>query len=159
MTCENNTRDLAEDPSATPDVLINLSQHPNWGVRWRVAQNPNTPPEILIQLSTDEEFIVRKHVAMNPNTPPHILGGMLHDFPGIRSGLARNPAIHPSILKHLLKEEYVEVLQAVACHPSTPHDAITTLSQDKDRVVRLYVARNPSSPYGIWIPKYGRVLP
>jgi hypothetical protein len=100
-------------------LLCDLSKSEDMGSRWAVAKNHLTPPNILELLAKDNINLVRALVATNPNTPPHILNALFSDEKIVRDGLSGNP--------------------------STPSKILKVLSSDRDKMVRLRVAENPSS--------------
>ena len=94
--------------------------------RWEVADNPDTPPDVLVALSKVEDDSILCRVGGNPSTPPDVLAYLAERKHGPQIYVARNLSASP--------------------------DTLTRLSQDKAYWVRWYAAKNPSTPYGIWIP-------
>ena len=111
-------REKGKSPIMT-ELLIKLSDVEDMGSRWAVAKNPHTPPEILEKLSHDDINLVRALVATNPNTPVYVLNRLFSDEKIVRDGLSGNP--------------------------NTPVKLLNILADDKDKMVRLRVAENPST--------------
>lgn len=109
-------RDKLAIKSRDPEILDQLSQDKDEGVRQYVAMNPNTSVEILIRLIMDEDVYVRGSVAENPSTPVEMLA-------------------------ELSRDEDNWVRYYVAKNPNTPVETLAELSRDED--VRQYVAENP----------------
>ena len=59
---------IALDTDTPIEKLIDLSDHPDNSIRWRIANNTSTPKEILAKLSKDKFWAVRDYVVGNPNT-------------------------------------------------------------------------------------------
>ncbi|WP_200762896.1 hypothetical protein [Nitrosophilus alvini] len=115
-------REKEKSPIMT-ELLVKLSQSEDMGSRWAVAKNPHTPSEVLEKLSRDEVNLVRALVATNPNTPKNILSQLFSDEKIVRDGLSGNP--------------------------NTPLKLLNILADDRDKMVRLRVAENPSSTENI----------
>ena len=67
-----NIFDIASNSNTSPEILVILSTHESWRVRWRVAANPSTPVETLVILATDEDVDVRAMVYSNRNVTEEI---------------------------------------------------------------------------------------
>ena len=111
-------REKEKSPIMT-ELLKELSEVQDMGSRWAVAKNPHTPVEVLEKLSHDEVNLVRALVATNPNTPKTVLNRLFSDEKIVRDGLSGNP--------------------------NTPVKLLNILADDKDKMVRLRVAENPSA--------------
>jgi hypothetical protein len=100
-------------------LLRDLAESEDMTVRWAVAKIHMTPVDVLDKLAQDDVNLVRALCATNPNTPTKHLENFFHDEKIVRDGLSGNP--------------------------STPIKVLTTLSSDRDKMVRLRVVDNPSA--------------
>jgi hypothetical protein len=66
--------------------------------------------------------------------------------PLVRASAAHHPRCTPADLTRLHRDESVEVRIAVAQHQSLPLEALMTLAEDPDQIVRLATLANPSAP-------------
>lgn len=100
-------------------MMHKLATVEDMGSRWAVAKNPHTPVEVLELLAKDSVNLVRALVATNPNTPQSLLVSFFSDEKIVRDGLSGNI--------------------------NTPEKYLNILADDKDKMVRMRVAENPSS--------------
>jgi hypothetical protein len=64
---------IADHPSAPPDVLRALARRRSWGIDLSLGVNPSTPVDILVKLSHRCFDDVVEHVIWNRSTPPEEL--------------------------------------------------------------------------------------
>ena len=93
---------IAKDPITPPDILKELAEDRDYGVKANVAGNENTPGEVLSGLSKSDEWVTRSNVAANPSAPPEALKRLATDplWP-VRRNVAANPKADISLLKEL----------------------------------------------------------
>ena len=93
---------IAKDPITPPDILKELAEDKDYGVKANVAGNENTPEAVLSDLSKSDEWVTRSNVAANPNAPPEALKRLATDplWP-VRRNVAANPKADISLLKEL----------------------------------------------------------
>jgi hypothetical protein len=68
-----NICEIALNRNTSPEILVSLSTHESWKVRWRVAANPSTPVETLKIFATDKYIAVRSMLYNNRNATEEIL--------------------------------------------------------------------------------------
>ena len=142
-------RQVANNPSTSPEQLQTFSESPDFFTRRAVASNPNTPPEVLLKLGQQFPKQLLKNPAFNlmllenPNllltmpkeTLKRIL--MLKDVP---IGFLEQAAFSPQI--------NVEIARAIAKHPKAPGyvlEKISAFCQDKS-VHRSLLKRSDLPP-------------
>jgi Leucine rich repeat variant len=136
----------------------------------RVAQNPSAPPELLRELSRIRDRIVRRNITANPNTPTDILQELAVRYP---DAFLENPMIsllyleQPDFIKTLpthtafrlfqretvptswLEQASVEARKTLARARQTRVALLDRLANDRDASVRREVAGNPRTPDAI----------
>jgi hypothetical protein len=105
------------------ELLEKLSDYDDMSCRWAVAKNRHTSSNILKKLATDKINLVRALVATNPNTPKESLTQLFNDEKIVRDGLSGNP--------------------------STPIKFLRVLADDRDKMSRLRIAENNSTPIDV----------
>ena len=134
---------VAENPSATKEMLVKLSYVDIAYVRVAVAENKNTPKNVLVRLSVDTAHGVRERVAQNPNTPIEILVRFASEkFPKLRAGVAHNISAPVEVLDKLSKDENSTVRKNVASNPSTSSETLMRLVSDHDYNVVYNICHN-----------------
>ena len=138
---------VAKNPNTPAKVLMKLAEDKDRYVRQEVTKNPSTPVEVLRKLAEDEEWYVRQEVAKNPKNPSEVLKKLAEDKDGyVRQEVAKNPSTPVEILRKLAEDKNADVRYKVARNPNTPAEAFIKLAEDKDRYVRQEVARNSNTP-------------
>jgi len=117
------------------ELLVELANSDDMGSRWAVAKNPHTPVEILERLSKDKINLVRALVATNPKTPSKILESLFSDEKIVRDGLSGNPQTPLKILKVLSDDKDKMVRMRLAENPSATKDILNKLLKDSDENV------------------------
>ncbi len=173
---EPSIRSAIARNSRTPGIVLTMLAEDGVEVRLSVALNPNTPVSALEHLAHDKTFEVRLSVAVNPNTPASLFEQLLKssdrqiDFAGY---LAHHPEALPMVLKHYAKHAVSSLSRfilflhpqipavtlaennrssswleryAIAQHPNTPLDALHTLAEDANRIVRAAAKANARKP-------------
>lgn len=145
---------VAHHPNTPQEVLWDLSVSRDAGVRAAVAGNPNTPPEVLALLGRDADARVLEMLAHNPSSPAEALLGValrggteaLYELLG-RAWLPAVPmqAAVDSILS--APQPPIELLRALAEHPSTPEEALWRLAErEQETGLGALLAHNPATP-------------
>ena len=141
------TINLLESDNTSPEMIEELAEDEDTGVRYEVAKHPNTPADILTKLAEDANWKVRYEVAMNPKTPVDILKKLADDKDeDVRRAVAKHPNTPADILRKLAKDEDSRVRYGVAINPKIPVDILRKLAEDKDSFVKFGVAKNPNTP-------------
>ena len=134
----------------TPERLVELSKHPRFYIRMKVASNPGTPPFLLESLATDTDMMVREAVAANRYTPPETLTSLAKDVRRyVRRNVAANQNTPPAALESLATYHDYYVPRYLAGNPSTPASVLEAFAQSKDYTMRAIVANNPSAPLSV----------
>ena len=107
-------------------------------------------------------------LAGDPNTDPDMLNQLLHasyhqdwsyaQRDGIRRALAEHRNVSPDTLRLIWKNTKDHTYSLVR-NPNTPPDVLLALTQTLDKVACKWACIHPSTPYGTWARRYGRVLP
>ncbi|MDD5405310.1 MAG: hypothetical protein PHE73_00025 [Sulfurovaceae bacterium] len=113
-------------------LLRDLSDVNDMGSRWAVAKNHFTPIDILEKLANDDINLVRALVATNPNTPVSILNKLFSDEKIVRDGLSGNPNTPVKLLKVLASDSDKMVRLRVAENISTPKEVLSSMVNDED---------------------------
>jgi pentose-5-phosphate-3-epimerase len=114
-----------------------------------VAQNPSATPELLRQLSTARDIKTRLYVTANPHTPRDVLLKLGRSFP---EQLLRNPVFsfllleNPSLLSDLLDEMPLNTLQDILKFEGLPAYVLQKFARHHDVWVRAAIAFNPNTP-------------
>ena len=142
----------------------------------QLAQDETTTPELLIELARSEDYQTRKYVAINSNTPITTLEKLGAEFPEeitdnpilnllllekpdskfVRLSLARSSTTELKTLENLAALEEEDILCAIARNISTPIHVLEKLAdweqaytEDGERFITkvpAYVATNPNIP-------------
>lgn len=155
---------LAKSPGTPADVLTELANRAERGVRTLVALNPFTPAETLERLARDKDSTVRLAVARNLRTPPALLDQMSRldedysawsdEASDVHTAIAENPSTSTKTLEHLwsvysptdpgrIPRGMRGFFTAIARNPSAPPWVLEKLA---DSDLESDVARNPSTP-------------
>lgn len=160
----------ARDPNTSAERLRSLATGER-AVQLAVAQNPSAPPDVLEQLSAEEDDALRSLLAQNPSTPPKILYAMCGQFP---QQIVANPVFsllfleNPSFIERISERGFSAVLRledapeelinlclesgrpllqrTSAEHPSLAPERLRALSTHPHLAVRVGVAGNPRTP-------------
>ena len=156
---EDYCRSVAENPSATEEILNKLSMMDSYYVREAVATNPNTDGKTLSALSKSEERCVIEKVASNPNTPLKTLKGLVatHIHFNVLSAVAKNPSIDEEIISNLLKKPCLHA--ALMSNPKIPVKYLVDFSHDKNQKLDVLcaIAGNTRTLEKVLIKLYGIV--
>ena len=114
---------------------------------WNLACEPEATTEQLIELSRSTNNTVRELVAKRKDLTRHlfeVLSEDAHDI--VRLKIAKNTSAPRDILKKLSTDPAINVVKSVARNFSTPRDAIERLSRHPVVQVRRNVVRNLQTP-------------
>lgn len=163
---------VAQNSSASTEILESLSRDENPNVRSRVASNPSSNLSILENLARDPHEEVRRWVATNDSTSEELLGLLSRDADNsVKIGLLENRKTSVEILEEIVneisdykKEEFARrrncskellllltsdskstIRTAVAQNTDTPIESLKILAEDDEESVRRSVADNPNS--------------
>jgi tetratricopeptide (TPR) repeat protein len=129
------------------DTLMRLAKNNSRRLRRQVASNPTTSPEVFALLANDESSLVRTSLAQNPSAPPDILTFLAKDpVRLVRHGVALNAATPVSVLVDLAKDSDRFLRRAVAMNIAMPVETLMDLTADGDARVRQLAAYNASLP-------------
>jgi hypothetical protein len=96
----------AGNPGTSPTGLMTLAQHESAKVRARVAENISASSDVLDLLSRDRDCDVRLAVASNRRIPPVVLWRLATDeCADVRFFLAENPRNELELLIYLISDE------------------------------------------------------
>jgi hypothetical protein len=138
---------LSEPDPTMPSTEIEALLDGGVWARQLAVRHPNTDADTLARLLCDEEPKIREWAAVHPNLPPEtkrdlVRAGSGTDLQGIAPP---DPALPPEAL-HRISELGPWGAWVVANNPYAPVELLDTLAGSDDWQVRLFVARNPSTP-------------
>jgi hypothetical protein len=148
------------------EILEQLAQHKDSGIRLYLAMNPNTPVQLL-------ELLAQDKVAKNPNTPVQFLELLAQaEDKWIRRTIASNPntplMLLDQLLNQLAQDENHAIREFVAGHPKTPVSLLLEVTlklcpQHNPSLSRFLVLLHPLAPYPalgkyycseVWLERY-----
>lgn len=136
---------IANSGYASPEVLNSVDDQGQggWWISAGLVNNPNTPFERLQQLTDRYPGLVAKH--RNATTPflKSMLGHMNIDA---HQNALNQLASRQEPMDDLASHPFKSVREMVAKHPLTSPKTLTTLSKDKQDVVKFAVANHPNTP-------------
>ncbi len=139
--------ELAQNPSASSELLIKLAQGKGLHIRNLVSLHPATPAEVLFHIVSRTNSIGRAYIAQNPKAPIQLLSQLAEDESyGVRAAVAQNPNTTTQSLSQLAEDEHEKVRQYVAKNMLTPISTLEKLATDSIVEIRQAVAKNPSTP-------------
>ncbi len=162
-----------KNKSADTNLLREKALSDDEAIRAAVAENPNTPSDILEHLAKDKSNNVLKSLAKNPSISKDMMED-LSNYSGLHSDMLENPAITPEIMRKIsanknrdcdFNKKYMSnpclsideilyninnpdecVRMGLAANPKTPSQAINTLSEDKNPLVRNAAYKHKNLP-------------
>lgn len=138
---------LAESFNTPIEMLEELSENCDFGIRLAVSKNVKTPNRILIKLSQDYDDWVREGVAENVIAPTKLLESLSRDLnENIRLAVAKNPMTSKYILEELTRDPFSLVRAEVARNSFISLQTILKLANDPSNLVREGVAKNIKTP-------------
>lgn len=113
---------LALNPHTPMDILGELAEDYDAGVRECVARNPNTPVEWLYSYAEDEDEEVIYAAVCNPNADESVLSTALSFCPryDIMEAIAEHPNATPRLLHHIETHNYAtpKIVAKVRLNPN-----------------------------------------
>jgi hypothetical protein len=141
-------RAVAENPNATAKILAVLMQDYSWSnepVRLAVVGHPNVSAGMLEQLAGDRSARVRQAVLAHTHAPAQVrerilLAALEHcqmlSEPAYQTIALAHPLTPPAkLIAGTRSLEWIE-RYAIARNPAAPDEALATLAQDGNRLVR-----------------------
>jgi len=161
---ENHDSEIAVHPNCPPQILKQLAERTDVGVRYGVAGNPSCPIATLATLARDQTVnyqpvpgdsltgprSVYAAALGNPSCPPGLLQkhSAKLDYE-TRQAIGANISCPPAVLSDLAGDPHWEVRHAVAGNPGCLPSALERLIRDPDRGVAQTAANNPSLPRSV----------
>lgn len=144
-------RELAASSAGLPELVAeHLVQDPDWRVRRMLAANPDVPVALLEELGRDRAAKVRREVASNPRTPGLMLDALVGDGTFSHNAIQRAAVTRadcpPEALRRATANPSMVVRVLLARNPSTPPDALAVLADNEEPRVRIAVAAHPLTP-------------
>ena len=138
---------LSEPDSAMrPEEIRRLLDGGVWA-RQLAVRHPNTDGETLAQLLCDAEPKIREWAAVHPNLPPEVKSDLVRAGAGTDlQGIAPPDPSLPSEALYRISQLGPWGAWVVANNPYAPPELLDLLAESDDRQVRIFVARNPSTP-------------
>jgi hypothetical protein len=131
-------------------MLAGRKEFHEYNVRYGVALNPNTPPKALRILARDEIENIRALVAnrKDGSVPDDVFDLLADDREeGVLSAVALNEAAPDYVLSRLARSGFLGVRELVAANQGkNAVKALEHLAYDRDRDVRIAVAKNTRTP-------------
>ena len=107
-------------------LLAQLSAHPDWRLRERIALDPRCPVDVLATLAEDSDYDVRKAVAAHPSTSEADVIALVADAnQAVRLGVTRRAELPGVLVERLVEDESDDVRSAALAHASCPPDLAT----------------------------------
>lgn len=159
----------ASNENTSPQRLEELARS-SLELAQQVAQNPSAPPELLRELSRTRDRIIRRNITANPNTPTDILRELAVRYP---DAFLENPIVSLLCLEQLdfiktlpthtafrlfqretvptswLEQASVEARKTLAKARQTRVALLERLANDIEASVRQEIAKNPRIPMAI----------
>jgi hypothetical protein len=140
-------KQTARDPGQPAEVLEPLAQHPLPTVRAALAENPAASPALLMRLARDSSIFVLNRVALHPHTPLKILIRLMPGLTGVTArALLRQRQLPPELLAALSQHGEETVRRELVRQAQLPAAVLEKLAGDRSRSVRTAVARRFDTP-------------
>ena len=116
--------ELLERQRRTPTGLFaQLTAHPDWRLRERIALDPRCPVDVLTTLAEDSDYDVRKAVAAHPSTADGDVIALVADAnQAVRLAVTRRAELAAVLVERLVEDESDDVRTAALAHASCPPD-------------------------------------
>lgn len=138
LVCDRRTSPFAHDPHGLrPDRDL-----PPWAscdgahastthdLLYAALRNPTTPAGALVGFVDHPSHLLRRALAARRDLPPSVYELLASDpDPGVRAGLAENPAIGDALIRALAGDDCHDVRRGPAHHPGVPLDVLTRLAR------------------------------
>jgi hypothetical protein len=116
----------------TPELIKELSVHPNEYVRNALAHNASLPAEALMALvagRTEIPLWMKFAMAFRPDLPTSVYTSLAATgIPGMRCELAKNPALPEELMREFAADKDTTLRQNVAQNPALPLDLLAELA-------------------------------
>jgi hypothetical protein len=121
--------------SVLPDAVWERAAQQSEQVRCALAENLSTPAAIILQLAADASITLQQSLVMNPNLPTARIAEMIaRDHFSLMRAAHRQPNIEIQAL--IAQHDDAEVRRAVARNPAVHHSVVARLAYDPDDRVR-----------------------
>ncbi|MEO0827065.1 MAG: SUMF1/EgtB/PvdO family nonheme iron enzyme [Cyanobacteria bacterium J06639_16] len=152
----NLAQEVALNPHAPIDLLLQFGESRNFYIRRNAAANPAMPVDVLVKLAEDttrpprshpfwdddDEETIQEVAAGNPSLPLDVLVQLAKQVP---YAVTYNPSTPAFLLEQLAQRRHLA--SAVARHPNAPDTLVVKLAAHRDLHVRWAVARrSPLTP-------------
>jgi hypothetical protein len=144
-------RIVAQNLSATPELLKKLGAMRDVKTRLYVTANPNTPAHVLLKLgrSFPEQLLRNPRFSLLLLEKPNLLPDFLDEMPlNTLQELLKLEGLPVRVLEKFAKHQDVWVRAAIAFNSNTPVTLLEELASDRE-AVRQSVAHNPNTPRSI----------
>lgn len=134
-----------------PQLLKQLSEDSDAGVREAVADNPHTGVDVLSTLAGDECWLVRATVASSKATDPStltawVLAGRDEEEDAVRRTAAENPNLPRSVHRSIVEGDDDEVKKGLLGNETVPEEVVATLAYDGNPDVVWFALRHRNCP-------------
>lgn len=158
---EDNWLQVASNPATQSKDLTELAGKKglsDW-ILQSIAQNPSASEELILKLAKHKDSYIRFGVVCNPSTPSEVREKILNSFLKLEVGstehsyIARCPfALNEMLVE--LAERYIdlaapgriELLGNIGANPSASQELLSDLANERNAKIRASVARNPNTP-------------
>lgn len=135
---------LASNPSAPPELLTRLIQHPIEDVRWGAATNPLTPLTLLYaQRSMGKYSTMNAYLAHNPALPSTVLWKMYRVHEAAGYDFAMNPSCPLDLMQEIFTHGNEQDRTWLAWNKNLPEEIMQQLAQDPSPSVQRMLQANP----------------
>lgn len=138
--------EVARNPNATSEMLLELASDADEMVRQAVSSNPGCSRECIDLLLVDPVDRVTLHLSTNPNLPPEIMREWAGRGGTVDVSLARNPHCPEDVMLKLIEFGDYEVCMNLACNPHASGRILEVLAASEEESVRGQTAFNDRLP-------------
>ncbi len=104
-------------------LFAQLTAHPDWRLRERIALDPRCPVDVLATLAEDSDYDVRKAVAAHPSTADADVIALVADAnQAVRLAVTSRVELAEVLVERLVEDESDDVRTAALAHRSCPPD-------------------------------------
>ncbi|QNP74865.1 hypothetical protein IAG44_39175 [Streptomyces roseirectus] len=137
LVCDRETTPFVHDPNcsltdcelppgASCDGSHESTTHEMYA---RALANPATPTAAVVGFADHPSTLLRYQLAARPDLPQTVYGRLARDsVPGVRAGLAENPAIDDALIRALAGDRGHDVQRMLAHNPRVPLDVLAELT-------------------------------
>ncbi|WP_055698576.1 hypothetical protein [Streptomyces silaceus] len=113
-------------PGASCDGSHESTTH---DMRLMALRNPSTPAEAVVAFADHPSLLLRWALAARRDLPAEVYEQLLRDpAPGVRAGVAENPAIDQASMRASADDRDAEVRRSLALNPRVPLDLLARLA-------------------------------